>query len=48
MIIVKQKQSGIWIAEKVGEKRVVGRGDSSVEAHCDLLEKLAPQTEAKS
>lgn len=42
MITVKQTKSGVWIATKTGVKTVVGKGDSSVEAHCDLLERLAP------
>jgi hypothetical protein len=42
VITIKQTKSGVWIASKTGERNIVGKGDSSVEAHCDLLERLAP------
>ena len=41
MITIKKTQSGVWIASMSGTK-IVGKGDSSVEAHCDLLERTAP------
>lgn len=47
VITIKQTKSGVWIASKVGS-RIIGKGDSSIEAHCDLLERLAPPTVVQS
>lgn len=41
-IIVKPLPTGGWIASKSGSK-ITGRGPSSVEAHCDLLERVAAE-----
>lgn len=42
-IVVYQSKSGDWIAKRksAGPQAVRGKGPSSVEAHCDLLEREA-------
>ena len=39
-IIIKPVKDGLWVASKSGSK-ITGRGPSSIEAHCDLLERVA-------
>ncbi len=55
-IVTFRSASGAWksveceakILKTTHPANQAGRGDSSVEAHCDLLERIAPTKESQS